>query len=145
MMKDRLKWVFNALRNLEMGGCPSYIFVQPTYNENVPLDLSRLSGYIYLSTTAKTFLTRLNDAKKKTNPIIFKNQTFKGGARGDIKVWFPTCPTDPLTPLFERPIEEIKNELINSKEPSHFPGLEQLYKITDPDLTKVFRLVPLIK
>ena len=144
MMKIRIKWIKKALPGPEKGGCPSYVLVQPTYNNNVPLDLSQISGYIYLSTPAKMFLRRLNDAKKKSNPVIFRNQTLKGGARGDIKIWYPTCPTDPLTPLFERPIEEIKNELINTElPPGHFTGLGQLYKLTDPDLKKVFRLVPL--
>ena len=142
MMKNRIKWIHKALPGPEKGGCPSYIYVQQTQVDD---DLSQFSGYIYLSTPAKMFLRRLNDAKKKSNPIIFSGQTLKGGARGDIKVWFPTCPTDPLTPLFERPVEEIKNELINSTElpPAQFARLGQLYKLTDPDLKKVFRLVPL--
>ena len=145
MMKYRLKWIHKALPGPEKGGCPCYVLIQPIYNSNVPLDLSQISGYIYLSTPAKMFLRRLNDAKKKTNPTIFSKMTLKGGARGDIKVWYPTSPTDPITPLFERPIEEIKNELINSKElpPAHFERLGQLHKLTDPDLKKVFRLVPL--
>ena len=145
MMKNRLKWIHKALPGPEKGGCPCYVVIQPIYNSNVPLDLSQISGYIYLSTPAKMFLRRLNDAKKKTNPTIFSKMTLKGGARGDIKVWYPTSPTDPITPLFERPIEEIKNELINAKElpPAHFERLGQLYKLTDPDLKKVFRLVPL--
>ena len=141
LMKNRIKWIQKALPGPEKGGCPSYIYVQQTQIND---DLNQISGYIYLSTPAKMFLRRLNDAKKKSNPIIFKNHTLKGGARGDIKVWFPTCPTDPITPLFEQPIEEIKNELINSKElpPAQFARLGQLYKLTDPDLKKVFRLVP---
>ena len=145
MMKDRIKWIHKAMPGPEKGGCPCYVLIQPIYNSNEPLDLSQISGYIYLSTPAKMFLRRLNDAKKKTNPTIFSKMTLKGGARGDIKVWYPTSPTDPITPLFERPIEEIKNELINAKElpPAHFERLGQLYKLTDPDLKKVFRLVPL--
>ena len=145
MLKKRMRWILpnKALPNPEMGGCPSYVFVQPTYYND---DLSHISGYIYLSKSAKMFLTRFNNAKKTANPMIWQNHNFNG-VKGDIKVWFPTCPTDPTTPLFQRPIEEIKNELINSEElpPAHFAGLNQLYKLTDPDLKKVFRLVPLWK
>ena len=144
MIMDRIKWIQKALPCPEKGGCPSYVLVQPTYYID---DLSQISGYIYLSIPAKMFLCRLNDSEKKSNPKIFKNQTLKGGAWGNIQVWYPTCPADPLTPLFKRPIEEIKNELINSKElpPAHFARLVHLYKHTDPDLKKLFRLVPLWK
>ena len=141
MMKDRIKWIVKALPNVEAGGCPPYVFIQPIHNNE---DLSQLSGFIYLSRSAQKCLTQIDHTKKKTNPMIWNNLTFKGGVKGDIKVWFPTCPSKSRTPLFERPIEEIKNELINSElPPAHFARLGQLYKLTDPDLKKVFRLVPL--
>ena len=65
--------------------------------------------------------------------------------KGDIKVWFPTCPTNPTTPLFDRPVEEGQNELITSKEllRAQFPPPTPLLTYTEPDLRKVFRLVPL--
>ena len=96
--------------------------------------------------SAKMCLNQIKEAKKKPNPMIWRNRQFNKKVKGDMKVWFPTCPTDATTPIFDRPIEEIKNELINSKElpPAHFASLEQLHKLTDPDLKKVFRLVPKI-
>ena len=98
-----------------------------------------------LSKSAKTCLTEIQNGEKLSNPKIWKTHTFKEQVKGDIKVWFPTCPTDPTTPLYDRPVEEIKNELITSKElpPAQFPSLVTLMKNTEPDLRKVFRLVPL--
>ena len=98
-----------------------------------------------LSKSAKTCLTEIQNGKKLSNPKIWNNHTFKGQVKGDIKVWFPTCPTNPTTPLYDRPVEEIKNQLATSKElpPAHFERLGPLLKHTEPDLKKVFRLVPL--
>ena len=141
VMTERLKWVVRALPNAE------FALIQPFYNKNDKNnELNNFSGYIYLSMSAKMCLNQINEAKNKSNPMIWRNRQFNKKVKGDMKVWFPTCPTDPTTPIFNRPIEEIKNELINSKElpPAHFASLEQLHKLTDPDLKKVFRLVPKI-
>ena len=47
-LKIRFKWVIKALPQTTHGN-PSYIFIQPIYNQNDKnADLSQLSGYIYL-------------------------------------------------------------------------------------------------
>ena len=55
-LKIRLKWVIKALPQTTHGN-PSYIFIQPIYNQNDKnADLSQLSGYIYLRQVFKSML-----------------------------------------------------------------------------------------
>ena len=55
-LKIRLKWVIKALPQMTHGN-PSYIFIQPIYNQNDKnADLSQLSGYIYLRQVFKSML-----------------------------------------------------------------------------------------
>ena len=75
---------------------------------------------------------------QRGNPTIWTNQKLSGGIIGDIKISFPETSDDQL--------QKIKNEMINSSEqpPAHFARLDHLRKeMKDPNLEKVFRLVPL--
>ena len=55
-LKIRLKWVIKALPNATHGNL-AYVFIQPIYNQNDKnVDLSQLSGYIYLRQVFKSML-----------------------------------------------------------------------------------------
>ena len=96
---------------------------------------------------ATQVLEKIEQSEKKTNPTIWI-QSFKDRPNGLVKVWFPTLPRNSTIPMLTQPAEEIKDQLIHSKElpTAVFPKLVDLKKLknlTDPDLRKLFHLIPI--
>ena len=94
---------------------------------------------------SKDFLADINSSEDKPfgmsqrgNPTTWTDQNLGCGIIGDVKISFPE--------ISDGQLQKEKNEMINSSEqpPAHFARLDHLRtEMKDPNLEKVFRLVPL--